>query len=63
MIELLDGLQPVFFILLTKHLSNSTVKASAMYSSEFIAVQSMGDQTNDLQYTLHMMGVPLDHHS
>ena len=37
--------------------------ATAMYSSEFIAIQSMTDQVIDLWYTLCMMGVPLDYHS
>ena len=39
--------------------------ATARYSLEFIAVQSMTmtDLIIDLLYTLHMMVVPLDYHS
>ena len=32
--------------------------AAATYSSEFLTMQSMTDQIIDLQYTLHIMGVP-----
>ena len=32
--------------------------ATTTYSLEFITVRSMTDQIIDLQYTLHMMGVP-----
>ena len=37
--------------------------ATAMYSSEFIAMHSMTDQIIDLWYRLHMMGVPLENHT
>ena len=36
---------------------------SATCSSYFVAVHSMTDQTIDLHYTLHMMGIPLNYHS